>query len=283
VPGSLEFEKYEGLGNDFIVIEAKEPLARDAVIELCDRHFGIGADGVLVVTPATTAGSRATMVVQNADGSRPEMCGNGLRCVALLLAERDGRGHAEYLVDTDAGVRRCEIARQGDQASVTIDMGRADARGELRASFDGDDRVFHLVSVGNPHAIALDFWPDVHRIDRFAPDVSQSIPGGANVEFVKPSGPNCFRVLVWERGVGRTLACGTGAAAVASALVRSGRAGIGEGIRLELPGGPLELWVNEASEVRMRGPATFVFRGALDPARLRQGAGSRGFSEVLAR
>src|SRR5689334_13687033 len=122
---SLDFEKYEGLGNDFIVVDADEPLTAIEVKRLCDRHFGIGADGVLVVGSPKTSGARATMVVQNADGSRPEMCGNGLRCVALHLARRDGLERMEYVVDTDAGPRRCTVERKGDTASVALDMGRA--------------------------------------------------------------------------------------------------------------------------------------------------------------
>jgi diaminopimelate epimerase len=120
---SVDFEKYEGLGNDFIVLDSEEPLTTVEVKRLCDRHFGIGADGVLVVAGPRTQGARATMVVQNADGSRPEMCGNGLRCVALHLARRDGLERMEYVVDTDAGPRRCVIERQGDAASVSLGMG----------------------------------------------------------------------------------------------------------------------------------------------------------------
>lgn len=261
---SFEFEKYEGLGNDFIVLAAEEPLAADTVVRLCDRHFGIGADGVLVVSKATTPGSRARMMVLNADGSRPEMCGNGLRCVALRLASEDHRDQVEYAIDTDAGVRRCEVSRRGGAASILIDMGRAESRGQHRAAFDHAERRFELVSVGNPHAVTLDFCPDVARIDRCAPEVSQSIPGGANVEFVEASSAGAFRVLVWERGVGRTLACGTGAAAVASVLVRAGRAPFDAPIHLELPGGPLELTVSKSFEVRLRGPARLVFRGKVD-------------------
>jgi diaminopimelate epimerase len=205
------------------------------------------------------------MIVQNADGSQPEMCGNGLRCVALRLAERDGLEHAEYSIDTDAGLRRCRVSRIGAEASVLIDMGRAEPRGEHRASVNGTERVFQLVSVGNPHAVALDVFPDPATVDRLATAVSQSIPGGANVEFVTERSPGRFEVVVWERGVGRTFACGTGAAAVASVLARAGRIDFGKPATLTLPGGPLELSVAEGSfEVSLRGPARRVFGGKLD-------------------
>lgn len=260
----VEFEKFEGLGNDFVVVDAPGPFDPAVVVRLCDRHFGIGADGVLVVAPPTTPGARARMIVQNADGTRPEMCGNGLRCVALGLAARDGLERAEYSVETDAGLRRCDVSRQGDRASVLIDMGRAESRGELRARVDGVERTFQLVSVGNPHAVVLDVLPDLATIDRDAPGVSQSIPGGANVEFVAEEAPGRFEVVVWERGVGRTLACGTGAAAVASVLARSGRIDFDKPATISLPGGPLELSVAAGSfEVRLRGPARRVFGGKL--------------------
>jgi diaminopimelate epimerase len=205
------------------------------------------------------------MIVQNADGSRPEMCGNGLRCVALELAQRDGREQTEYAIDTDAGVRRCEVSRRGRVANVRIDMGRAELGGEHRAPLDGKERIFRLVSVGNPHAVALDLFPDASEVDRFAPGVSQSIPGGANIEFVRETSAGRFEVVVWERGVGRTLACGTGAAAVASVLAGMGRMEFGRPTTLSLPGGELELSVTAASfQVSLRGPARHVFRGKLD-------------------
>jgi diaminopimelate epimerase len=261
----VEFEKYQGLGNDFVVVDARGPLDPAFVARVCDRHFGVGADGVLVVSPATTAGARARMIVQNADGSRPEMCGNGLRCVALRLAERDGLELAEYAIETDSGLRRCVVSRTGAEASVLIDMGRAEPGGEHRVSVDGTERVFQLVSVGNPHVVVLDFFPDLATVDRVAPAVSQSITGGANVEFVTERSPGQFDVVVWERGVGRTLACGTGAAAVASVLARAGRVDFGKPATLKLPGGELELQVAAGSfEVNLRGPARRVFGGKLD-------------------
>jgi diaminopimelate epimerase len=205
------------------------------------------------------------MIVQNADGSRPEMCGNGLRCVALRLAERDGCERVEYRIDTDAGVRRCEVSRREGSAEVSIDMGEARSGGQHVAPFGDDDHEFQLVSVGNPHAVALDFFPDTNRIDRCAPGVSKSLPDGANVEFVRERAPGAFDVVVWERGVGRTLACGTGAAAVASVLARSGRVGFDTQVELWLPGGRLDLWVAAGScAVRLRGPARRVFRGVLE-------------------
>lgn len=259
---SLKFSKYEGIGNDFILVEASEPLGPDAVVRLCDRHFGIGADGVLVVTPASGSG-RARMIVQNADGSRPEMCGNGLRCVALHLARRDGVAATEYTVDTDAGPRRCIVDRSGATGNVLIDLGRAEPAGALNANVDGSEYRFARISIGNPHAIVVGDLPDAAVVDRVGPAVSGQIPGGTNVEFVARRGPSTFEVVVWERGVGRTLACGTGAGATAAALAFSGQAPFDAPLEIRLPGGPLELWVTrESHEVRLRGPARWVFDGS---------------------
>jgi diaminopimelate epimerase len=259
---ALAFEKYEGIGNDFVIVERPEPLAEADVVKLCDRHFGIGGDGVLVVGPGRTRGARASMIVQNADGSRPEMCGNGLRCVALHLARAGDAAQAEYLIDTDSGPKRCVVDRTGASGRVLIDLGNALPLGEHEASIDGQSFQFVRVSTGNPHAISFAGIPPLELIDRLGPQVSRALPGGTNVEFVRELGPRAFEVVVWERGVGRTLACGTGAAATGAALALSGRAPFGEPIEIRLPGGPLEVTVMEGSlELRLRGPATHVFSG----------------------
>jgi diaminopimelate epimerase len=262
----MRFEKYEGLGNDFVVVRAAAALELGEVVRVCDRHFGVGADGVLVVAPGSAPGARATMIVQNADGSRPEMCGNGLRCVALHLAREDGLERAEFIVDTDAGPRRCLVERSGDRAEVLIDLGRAVPLGEHRTEYGGVEHRFSLISMGNPHAIRLGGLLDTASIDRLGVAVSAQIPGGTNVEFVLERGPREFDVVVWERGVGRTLACGTGAGATAAALALAGRAPYGQPLEIRLPGGSLEVSVAEGSlEVSLRGPARRVFAGQLAP------------------
>jgi diaminopimelate epimerase len=260
--GELSFDKYEGIGNDFVIVEQASPLPEGRVTALCDRHFGVGGDGVLVVAPGQSRGARATMIVQNADGSRPEMCGNGLRCVALHLARADGAERAEYVIDTDSGPKLCLVERQGRAGHVRIDLGRAERAGEHRFDFDGKALTFQRISTGNPHAISLEGLLPIAAIDRIGPAVSAQIPGGTNVEFVRDAGPRAFEVIVWERGVGRTLACGTGAGATAAALALAGRAPFGEPIEIRLPGGPLEVTVAEGSlELQLRGPATHVFAG----------------------
>jgi diaminopimelate epimerase len=263
----LHFEKLEGLGNDFIVVEGAdaERLTSEQVRRLCDRHFGVGADGVLLVSRPSSAASRARMVVLNADGSRPEMCGNGLRCVALELARKDGARAISYQIDTDSGPLACEVERDGEGASVRVEMGRGELLGAHVSSFDGETLELARVSIGNPHAILFDASYDLAAVDRLGPQISSEILGGSNVELATRRAPHSFELVVWERGVGRTLACGTGAAATAIAAATSGRAPFGVPIEMRLPGGPLELWVTERTlAVSARGPARRVFSGEIE-------------------
>jgi diaminopimelate epimerase len=263
---ALAFAKYEGLGNDFIVVDAGEEsvIGAERARRLCDRHFGIGADGVLLVLPPSSAGSRARMVVENADGSRPEMCGNGIRCVALHLARRDGANMISYGIDTDAGPLLCEVERDGDAGQVRVGMGHGRSLGEHELDFEGRQIPFALVSMGNPHAVSFDEPNDAAHVDRLGPELSRALAGGSNLEIARQTGPAQFDLVVWERGVGRTLACGTGAAATAVAAVLSGRAAYDTPLDIKLPGGTLEISVaRDTLEVTMRGPARRVFSGEI--------------------
>lgn len=259
----LSFEKYEALGNDFVVVGAPDAdvLSPSQVSALCDRHFGIGGDGVLLVLPASSPGARARMIVINADGSRPEMCGNGLRCVALHLARVDQADRIEYQVETDAGVLSCRVDRAGDEAWVSTGLGRAELLGTYRHP-GAKSYEFARVSVGNPHAVIFGAGCAPELVDEVGSAVCAAITGGANVEFVEQHAPTALRAVVWERGVGRTLACGTGAAAVAVAAASSGRSPFGTPIEITLPGGPLQAVVEADSlRVTLRGPARHVFSG----------------------
>ena len=226
----------------------------------------MGADGVLFLETADSA--RPRMTVHNADGSRPEMCGNGLRCVAAYLA-REG-WPADLVVGTDAGPRRCLVARSGDGFEVTVEMGTARPGAPLEVELAGAVHRFATVDVGNPHAIS--FAPfDEALVDLLGPVVATRPTGGTNVEFCRVVGgaapekatqPDRIEVVVWERGVGRTLACGTGACAVAAAACDAGLALHGLPLRVRLPGGDLDVTVAAADRVlSMRGPARHVFVG----------------------
>ena len=263
-PTNLRFTKYEGLGNDFLIVDASEEqlLSPAQVSQLCDRHFGVGGDGVLFVTPPKSLGARATMVVLNADGSRPEMCGNGLRCVALHLALLDRAQGVSFIVDTDAGQRLVAVERADRIGSISVGMGRGLPEGEISYPFAGKDLTFTRVSMGNPHAIQFDGGLDERALDELGPGLSARFPAGTNVELVTTRGERALDVIVWERGVGRTLACGTGACAVAVAAARQGRVPFDTEIEVRLPGGPLHISVaRETLEVTMRGPAKRVFAG----------------------
>ena len=157
--GAVRFEKWEGLGNDFVVLEDVTMTPEIARL-LCDRRRGVGADGVLVVerTPPR-------MRVWNADGSRPEMCGNGLRCVALHLAIGDGLDETRYVLDTDAGIREALVVRSGERGVVTLDMGNGELGEDHRESHAGQSYKFLRVSMGNPHAIVFDASFDERAMD----------------------------------------------------------------------------------------------------------------------
>jgi diaminopimelate epimerase len=259
------FAKYEGLGNDFVVVDvARVPgdLEKWATA-VCDRHFGVGADGVLFVLPPSSEGCRARMLVINADGSRPEMCGNGLRCVALHLAIADHAPEVSYVIDTDAGPRRCEVERNGHEASVRLTMGRASIAGEHVVRHRGVEHHFLRVSTGNPHAVSFERHYELDEIDELAPIVSAAIEGGANIGFAEFRAPRSLELRVWERGVGRTLACGTGAVAAVAAACELGKVAFGESVEVHLPGGSLRVSVARDGEAALSGPARAVFSGEL--------------------
>ena len=284
----MKFAKLQGSGNDFVLrdlrsgsehadgarfdeaqITAEGPeLAR----ELCDRHFGVGADGVLTLLDGDGDGGER-MIVHNADGSRPEMCGNGARCAALWIATLGCVRPAseEVLLLTDAGPRPSEVeAKDPFFAQVEIGMGEPRVEAERAFQFSTSVRAGTAVSMGNPHRVFfLGDAPQTLSAGRFDPALASlrdregpalCAAEDANIELVQSLGSQRFRAAVWERGAGATLACGTGACAVAAAAVARGLANAGEPIEVELPGGALRLRF-EKKQLWMRGPAELVFRG----------------------
>jgi diaminopimelate epimerase len=258
------FAKYEGLGNDFIIIEAGEgDVGTSEAVLLCERRRGIGADGVLVVSPSREHDVR--MRVFNADGSIPEMCGNGIRCVALHVATERGLDRAELVIATDAGPRSCVVERRGERATVRVDMGIVRYVGDRTLTLDGNDLDVAIADAGNPHAILFGDFADA-RVNVLGPRIASAdaFPNGTNVEFAHVRAGS-IDLVVWERGVGRTLACGTGACATAvvaaaKGLMKSAR------VRISLPGGDLEIEPHATGSTFMTGPATRVFRGETDGA-----------------
>lgn len=260
---TLAFDKYHGIGNDFLVVELDRPedLSVERAVKLCDRHFGVGADGVLILSPAEGE-ARARMTVINADGSTPEMCGNGLRCVVLHLARKSDLRQGELLLQTGAGPLHCAVDRDGESALVTTEIGVGTFVGKLVHPIDGQDCTFFLITTGNPHAICFRDALSDALLDRVGPEISGRIEGGVNVEIATQSDAATLHLQVWERGVGRTLACGTGAAATVIAAAKQGRCPRGEPITVHLPGGPLEITVDGRDSATLRGAAEWVYSGS---------------------
>jgi diaminopimelate epimerase len=260
------FAKYEGLGNDFLVIDAitDDAVSPEEAARLCDRHFGVGGDGVLLVLPPRDPAHTARMKVLNADGSVPEMCGNGLRCVALHVALSGRLADGPMNLETDAGLRPATLSREGAKASVRVDMGVVRFLGMRKVATSIGDVEVALGDAGNPHAILFgDYAPaDVRRL---GPELAThaAFPDGTNVEFCRVT-DEAIEVVVWERGVGLTLACGTGACAVAVVACATGRWKSPAAVPVRLPGGTLlvEPGVGQAS-TWMTGPARRVFEGRL--------------------
>jgi diaminopimelate epimerase len=249
---------------------------------LCDRQFGVGGDGVLAVLPGD-AGADARMRVLNADGSEAEMCGNGIRCVAKELFDRGGVKKDRMAIDTGAGRLTCAIEKRGDVAqTVTVEMGAPRLlRAEIPMTGPANERcieqaldirghMLHItaVSMGNPHAVAFVGDKTRELAETIGPFVEKHpwFPNKTNAEFARVISPREIELVVWERGVGITLACGTGACATAVAAVITGRAEEASDVLVHLPGGDLVITVLSAlSNVLMRGPAVHVFDGELDP------------------
>jgi diaminopimelate epimerase len=262
LPAPLRFEKYEGLGNDFILVDAPDDrdMPPERATRLCDRRFGVGADGVLLVLPPRAPGCHARMQVINADGSVPEMCGNGVRCVALHVARSRGWTGGTVRVETGAGERACTL---DDGGMVTVDMGVVRVLEERTLEVEGRSLLVALADAGNPHAILFGaFTPS--DVERLGPRLAThpSFPQGTNVEFASV-GSDGIDLVVWERGVGITLACGTGACATAAVACAKGLAAPGRPVSVRLPGGRLDVTVGEGGRTTMHGPARRVFSGAV--------------------
>ena len=267
------FFKYHGLGNDFLILErsglGEQELTDLMVQKLCCRHRGVGADGILLVDllpSGDLSPPRVRMVIFNRDGSRPQMCGNGVRCVVAYAAKRWGVA-GPMIVESDAGPRRCEWeALAPDEFEVAVEMGPISV-GEKRENFPVGELSypFWRVDVGNPHAVVFEM-PALEAIDRAGESANRQkeiFPEGVNVEFVSPQKGE-LRVVVFERGVGRTQACGTGACAVAAAAWKAGLVSPGTPVRVVLPGGGLEIEERE-EQIWMKGPAEEVFEGVWKP------------------
>jgi diaminopimelate epimerase len=257
----MRFAKWQGLGNHYLVVERERwpiGLTPARVRRLCDPNFGVGGDGILELSDDAGV---PRMTVWNADGSQAENCGNGIRMVARYLYAA-ARLPADGRILTGAGP---VAAVPLDDGRVRVRMGRARfpaGEGRERLQVDGTAVEVAEVSMGNPHAIVEHPEPD-RAVRALGPaiEVAPRFPERTNVEFVRAEGPSELTMRVWERGVGETLACGTGACAAAVAGVRLG--GLRSPVTVHLAGGDLEVAVDDDLEVTMTGPAEEVYRGDL--------------------
>ncbi|HEY9771102.1 MAG TPA: diaminopimelate epimerase [Coleofasciculaceae cyanobacterium] len=275
----IEFSKYQGLGNDFILIDNRhnsEPIIDpEQAIKMCDRHFGIGGDGVIFVLPGTEK-TDYTMRIYNCDGSEPEMCGNGIRCLAKFIAQLEGNSavNQSYKIQTLAGVIVPKLTSNGE---VTVDMGEPEltaakipttlgaVEGKVIAQpLEVGDRTWSVttVNMGNPHCITFVEDSDAIALEEIGPlfEHHSAFPQRTNTEFIQVIRPDYVKMRVWERGAGITLACGTGACASVVAGVLNNMCA--RSCTVELPGGCLQInWSAADNRVYMTGPATEVFTG----------------------
>lgn len=269
-----EFIKMQGLGNDFVVFDAREqavPMPRDRIRAICDRRLGVGADMVIMLEkPRKVTDAYAFMGIFNCDGSEVEACGNAARCVAgLMMAET---GQKSVVIETVVGRLEGVFAGEG---SVTVDMGEARLSWqEIPLSHEKDLEnidtdikglpAASAVNIGNPHAVFFVENAEALDLAHLGPQVENHplFPARTNVELVHVIGPNVLRMRVWERGVGITAACGSGACATAVAAIRKGLVA-GRKATVRLDGGDLQVEWRDDSHVIMTGPWAEVYRGEI--------------------
>ncbi|KRG78264.1 diaminopimelate epimerase [Stenotrophomonas ginsengisoli] len=271
----LRFCKMHGAGNDFVVIDlrAGQPAPDAALVaQMAQRHTGVGCDQLLTIEPPLSPAAVASYRIFNSDGSPAGQCGNGARCVAAWLVRDGAAPRGNFVIDSPSGEH---AVRWLDDGQFEIEMGAPrfapdrvpllgfpHERDEYLVSVAGESLRLGAVSMGNPHAVLEVGLVDTAPVERLGPLLQQhpSFPESVNVGFVQVLAPDHARLRVYERGAGETLACGSGACAAAVVLMRRGR--LARQVRMELPGGSLQIsWDDDAAPVRMAGPAAFVFDG----------------------
>lgn len=274
----LHFTKMHGLGNDYIYVNCiRQPVKNPPEIakQLSDRHFGIGADGLVLIESSEQGDFQ--MRVFSADGSEENMCGNAIRCVGKYVYERGLTDQTALLIETRSGPKKLHLSVEGDKvSSVEVDMGEASIRARdipVETEYDefisqpmlvhGEVYLVSCISMGNPHAVI--FCEDVAHIDLevIGPlfERHENFPQRINTEFVQLIDRNTIRMRVWERGNGETFACGTGACASVVAAVINGHCDYDTEVTVRLLGGELKIIYHNDHTVTMKGPATHVFDG----------------------
>lgn len=277
----MKFTKMHGLGNDYVYVNCfEEKVTEPEKVSrfVSDRHFGIGADGLILIQPSDKADFE--MAMYNADGSRGEMCGNGIRCVGKYVYDYGLTDKTQIRIDTLAGVKYLDLMLEDGKVSrVKVDMGApclaaaeipvtADTEQVIQAPLVVEGRTYEItaVSMGNPHCVIF-LEEDVRELDleAFGPAFENHprFPRRINAEFVNVIDESTLRMRVWERGSGETLACGTGACATAVAAILNGKSG--HKVTVQLLGGDLEIaWAGGDASVFMTGSAVTVFDGEIE-------------------
>jgi diaminopimelate epimerase len=279
-----EFVKSHGLGNDYIVLDQAQlssPLTPEAVRTICDYHFGVGSDGILLVVPGAEA--EFGVRIFNPDGSEAEKSGNGIRILAKFLYDHGYAPRPEFTISTLGGLVRARLDLDGDRVRmITAEMGRATfvsteipvagpRREVVRETLAVDDQRLTVtcVSVGNPHCVIFTDTLDVEEVKRLGPKIERhpSFPNRINVQFAKLLGRDRVSILIWERGAGYTLASGTSSCAVAAACVKNGLTD--RTVTIESPGGALAVSIADTWGLTLTGPVSEICRGRLSEDLLR--------------
>ena len=282
----MKFTKMHGLGNDYVYVNCfEEKIDNPPAVArfVSDRHFGIGSDGLIMINPSKTADFE--MEMYNADGSRGEMCGNGIRCVAKYVYDYGLTDKTQISVETLGGIKYLDLAVEDGKVSlVKVDMGKPELEADLipiisereqviDEPIEVDGKEYHMtgVSMGNPHAVI--YVDDVKRLDleKIGPKFEnhERFPKRINTEFVHCIDRQTVEMRVWERGSGETLACGTGACAVAVSSILNNLTDTQ--VTVKLLGGDLQIeWDREKDRVFMTGPATVVFDGVIDITEIKE-------------
>lgn len=282
----MKFTKMHGLGNDYVYVNCfEEKIDNPPAVArfVSDRHFGIGSDGLIMINPSKTADFE--MEMYNADGSRGEMCGNGIRCVAKYVCDYGLTDKTQISVETLGGIKYLDLAVEDGKVSlVKVDMGKPELEADLipiisereqviDEPIEVDGKEYHMtgVSMGNPHAVI--YVDDVKGLDleKIGPKFEnhERFPKRINTEFVHCIDRQTVEMRVWERGSGETLACGTGACAVAVSSILNNLTDTQ--VTVKLLGGDLQIeWDREKDRVFMTGPATVVFDGVIDITEIKE-------------
>lgn len=277
----IKFTKMQGLGNDYVYIDCTENGQPEDVVLLAqfvsDRHFGVGSDGLILIDNSDNADFKMRMF--NQDGSESQMCGNGIRCVGKFVYDKGLTSKTHITVETKAGIKKLKLnVANGKVETVKVDMGipildpikipviaKEEPVTNLKIQALDKQFVFTCVSVGNPHAITLVEDVDNFEVEKYGSILEKDnhFPEKANIEFVKIINEQTIQMRVWERGSGETMACGTGATAVAVACILNRL--VKNEVTVKLLGGDLQInWDRKTNHVYMTGPAVTVFEGIIE-------------------